>query len=56
MKSTPILDKAFLQMLVCPETGEVLELEDNALVCESNVYRIKDGVPIMIPNKDSICD
>ncbi len=50
---TSTIDKELLNLLCCPKCkGDLrLEAERSALVCErcSSVYRVKDGIPMMLP-------
>tara|TARA_B100001750_G_C15470908_1_gene579734 strand:- start:303 stop:488 length:186 start_codon:yes stop_codon:yes gene_type:complete len=48
-----ILDKKLLQILVCPVSRKPLVQKENELFCfESKLaYPVKDGIPIMIPEK-----
>ena len=46
-RETPLIDKKLLNLLVCPVTGEKLELCGDKLVGKSYSYKIQDGVPIM---------
>lgn len=48
-KKTPLVDKKLLDLLVCPITGEKLELEGDKLVGKSYSYEIRDGVPVVSP-------
>lgn len=47
MDKTPIIDEKLLDLLVCPITGEKLQLEGNELVGRTYRYKIKDGIPIL---------
>lgn len=47
MDKTPIIDEKLLDLLVCPITGEKLQLEGNELIGRTYRYKIKDGIPIL---------
>ncbi len=47
--TTPILDRALLELLVCPRDHQVLEEEDRYLLCPSgHRYPIVEGIPILL--------
>jgi len=52
MKETPLISQDLLRLLVCPKSGENLELEpgSNKLVCRESgtSYDIVDGIPVML--------
>ena len=49
------IDKEILDILVCPlSKGELkFDAEKNELICEESglAYPIKDGIPVMLPEK-----
>ena len=47
------LDKKLLDILVCPVSKEPLEQVGNELICKKSklAYPIKDGIPVMLPDK-----
>ena len=49
------MNKELLESLVCPVSGGelVYDIESDELRCEKSslAYRIKDGIPIMIPEE-----
>ena len=52
---TPTIDNETLELLCCPKCKGALrmEAERSVLVCTqcSAVYRLKDGIPMMLPEK-----
>ena len=48
-----VLDKKLLDILVCPVSKEPLEQVGNELICKKSklAYPIKDGIPVMLPDK-----
>ncbi len=55
MSEKPKIDKALLDILVCPLTHDPLYYDEAAqeLVCEKAklAYPIRDGIPIMLPEE-----
>ena len=53
IKETPLIDENLLKLLVCPVTGGELELKSDQLISNIGhiVYKIEDGIPIMVPDK-----
>ena len=47
------IDKKLLDILVCPVSKGSLEQIGNELICNESklAYRIKDGIPVMIPDE-----
>ena len=47
------LDKKLLDILVCPVSKEPLEQVGDELICKKSklAYPIKDGIPVMLPDK-----
>ena len=47
------IDKALLDILVCPVSKEPLEQVGNELICKKSklAYPIKDGIPVMLPDE-----
>ena len=54
-KNMTVLDKALLDILVCPVSKKslVLNEETNELICEESglAYPIRDGIPVMLPEE-----
>ena len=47
------LDEKLLDILVCPVSKQPLVQVESELVCKASglAYRIKDGIPVMIPEE-----
>ena len=47
------IDPKLLEILVCPISRKPLTLIEDELICNESklAYTIKDGIPIMIPEK-----
>ena len=53
--NAPVLDPALVAILACPadENRPPLRLEGQTLVCDQcrRIYRIDDGIPILLPEE-----